>query len=60
MRFDAAEVLKSLANQSPGRGIAREDSAKQPYTEWSYWLLANGKSAPIYCSDRCTTPQPLP
>jgi hypothetical protein len=59
-RRAAADGLATLTHRISTHGVEDEDSAKQAYAEWSNWWSINRRTAPIFSSDQCTAPQPLP
>jgi hypothetical protein len=56
----AADGLATLTHWKSKYGIEDEGSARQANTEWVNWWSINGSMAPIYGSDQCVAPQPLP
>jgi hypothetical protein len=59
-RRAASDGLATLTHRISNHGIEDEESAKQAYAEWSNWWSNNGRTMPIYSSDQCAAPHPLP
>jgi hypothetical protein len=60
VRSDAEKSLETLTHRKSHYGTASVESSNKSLIEWTKWWVASASSAPIYGSDQCTDPQPLP
>ena len=60
VRSEAERSLETLTHRKSHYGTASVESSDKARVEWTGWWATNARTAPMYGSDQCADPQPLP